>query len=328
MLSKISIIVPVYNVESFLERCVDSLLHQTHNNTEIILVNDGSPDNSGEICDTYAKKHQNIKTIHRENGGLSAARNSGLKIATGDYISFVDSDDWIHPEMMSVMLDAIKEHKANIAECDLITANEYYIKPINSEEERVVFKETRLDALKRIITNLRFSACVRLYEHDLIKGLRFPEGTNSEDVYFSLLVFERVDSLVRIPDQFYYYYENSESITRRPYSLKKFDSLNSGLHLQKTLNASEEDPELLNIIKHHILRKLLYHYKLLNYNSHLDTDYGHRKRIKKLIQENYFKSSTHHYYLRFANYFPVKVFEILIKWNEWRHKILKTNQFS
>ena len=123
--SLISIIVPVYNVEQYLSRCVDSLVNQTYHNIEIILVDDGSPDRSGEICDEYAKKDKRVKVIHQSNGGLSDARNTALDIAKGDYLMFVDSDDWIEPTMYEEMLSFMEKEQLDLVECgiNLVTNN-------------------------------------------------------------------------------------------------------------------------------------------------------------------------------------------------------------
>ena len=113
----ISVIVPIYNVEKYVNKCVGSIVNQTYTNLEIILVDDGSPDRCPEICDEWAKKDSRIKVIHKKNGGLSDARNAGMKIASGDYIAFVDSDDWIAPEMYERLLMAIKNDNSDIAAC-------------------------------------------------------------------------------------------------------------------------------------------------------------------------------------------------------------------
>ena len=117
MTDLVSVIVPIYKVEKYLGKCVDSIINQTYKNLEIILVDDGSPDNSGKICDEYAKKDNRIKVIHKENGGLSSARNAGLDVATGEFIAFVDSDDRIHLDFVEKLYRAIKEENADIASC-------------------------------------------------------------------------------------------------------------------------------------------------------------------------------------------------------------------
>ena len=117
---KISVIVPVYKVEPYLRKCLDSIINQTYRNLQIILVDDGSPDNCGAICDEYASKDSRIEVIHQENGGVSAARNAGLKLAAGDYIGWVDSDDWIEPDMYAYMLENMQKYEADIAVCSQI----------------------------------------------------------------------------------------------------------------------------------------------------------------------------------------------------------------
>ena len=114
---KISVIVPVYKVEKYLDRCVESIVNQTYKNLEIILVDDGSPDNCPAICDAWANKDERIKVIHKENGGVSSARNRGIDAATGDYIGFVDSDDWIEPDMYELLADNAKKYDADISRC-------------------------------------------------------------------------------------------------------------------------------------------------------------------------------------------------------------------
>ena len=134
---------------------MDSILRQTITfNYEIILVNDGSTDNSGELCDDFKNKNKNIIVIHRKNSSGSAgmARNTGLKIATGFYISFIDSDDWIHPKMIKTMIHSLEQHKAKVAECDLIITNKYFLHPLKKENRSTVFIDNRIEALTRIIS--------------------------------------------------------------------------------------------------------------------------------------------------------------------------------
>ena len=121
----ISIIVPIYKVEEYLPRCIESILNQTYQDFELILVDDGSPDLSGDICDVYAETDPRIKVIHQENSGISDARNEGLSRAKGEYISFIDSDDWVHPEFLQQLLYTIEKYDADIAECGKILTPEY-----------------------------------------------------------------------------------------------------------------------------------------------------------------------------------------------------------
>lgn len=315
--SKISVIVPVYDVEKYLYRCVDSILEQTHSNTEIILVNDESPDNCGEICEEYARKDSRIKVIHRKNGGLSAARNSGLEQASGDYISFVDSDDWIHPKMLEVMLKTLVEYNTEVVECDLITSLDTPVNyPENDDVEIIV--EEGSDILNRIIKNQHFSVWRRLYKHELIKGLTFLEGKNSEDVYYTFDVFKKTNKNVRIRYHFYTYFVNLEGITKMPYTLKKLDSLDAALYLQDNAHTVINNTNLVKVINQNLLDTLLYHYKLLNYNPQLDRSFQLRKKIKTLIGNHYNKDDSNNLYLKLSRYLPLSFFNIIIRLNKIR----------
>ena len=182
----ISVIVPIYNVEKYLARCVDSIVNQTYKNLEIILVDDGSPDNCPAMCDEWAEKDSRIRVIHKENGGVSSARNAALDIATGDYIGFVDSDDWIEPEMYSSLIQKISESGKNIALCS------YYAVEISGEryECRCVVDKEVLDKddYFRFIVLGGDGGYIwnRLYDADILKEVRFDEDIwYSEDLLFN-----------------------------------------------------------------------------------------------------------------------------------------------
>ena len=183
---KISVIVPVYKTEGLLDRCVESIVGQTYKNLEIILVDDGSPDNCPAMCDEWAEKDSRIRVIHKENGGVSSARNAALDIATGDYIGFVDSDDWIEPEMYSSLIQKISESGKNIALCS------YYAVEISGEryECRCVVDKVVLDQddYFRFIVLGGDGGYIwnRLYDADILKEVRFDEDIwYSEDLLFN-----------------------------------------------------------------------------------------------------------------------------------------------
>jgi len=312
MKPKVSFIIPVYNSEKFLNRCIDSVLGQSYKNIEIILVNDGSTDKSAVICNSYAEKYD-VKAIHIKNSGAGGARNIGLKYATGDYISFIDSDDWIHHDMTRTMLSVFKKDEVDIVECDLKIASDY---KIDSEIENhySIVKESRIQSLKRIIRNQRFSVVVRLYKKDILNGLHFRERIMSEDVYFTIEVLNRINCLARIPNKLYYYYINKESISKKPYNLKKLDTLDSALFVQNEISKGVSDSELRDISRYFLLEVLMLHYKELHYNNSLDPCMTHRRRIKTIIKQNYsIKDSSLH--LKIARYLPIPFFNLLIKLN-------------
>lgn len=170
---ELSIIVPIYKTELYLKKCIDSILNQIFKNFELILVADGSPDRCGEICDEYAKKDNRIKVIHKKNGGQASARNEGLDIAKGNYIGFVDSDDWLEPNMYEVLYNEIIKSNSIISICKITTS-----KKIKNKVKKIKIldsKEKIFDALLRE-NYLKWSVCNKLYKKEDIKNIRFLEG--------------------------------------------------------------------------------------------------------------------------------------------------------
>lgn len=324
MNSLISVIVPVYKVEPFLHKCIDSIINQSYKNLEIVLINDGSPDNCGKICDDYASKDSRIKVIHQQNKGLSGARNAGLDLCIGDYVSFVDSDDWIEYEMYEEMLGLLLEHKLDMVECDVNRTSEVNQ---NKNIETQIRIENSLEALKRIIKTSCFSVWRRLYKREVIENSRFLLNKTSEDIYFTIDLVQEISSLGYINLPFYNYRSNPDSIMKSGYSRKRLkDSIDGSLYLQNVL-AKIKDNQLQLIIINHMLLKLLLHYKLLNYHSQLDSDYTSRNYVRKLIKSNYSDVSDNHIELKLARYLPIKYFYLLTQINTLKHKVLDKSKF-
>lgn len=212
----ISVIVPVYNVESYLPRCVDSLLTQTYENLEIILVDDGSQDASGSICDRYAGKDARIRVIHKENGGLSSARNAGLDAASGEYIGFVDSDDWMEPDAYAVMLGLMEKYDAQ-----LVCAGRYDVNAATGQstvglcpvQEECISGEALAGRIF-LFDNCDSSACDKLYRRELLDGLRYPEGRVCEDMPVTYRVALRAERVVMCDKPVYNYFHRAGSITQ------------------------------------------------------------------------------------------------------------------
>ena len=208
----ISIIVPVYNVEQYLEKCVKSIIAQTYKNIEIILVDDGAKDNSGKMCDELALLDERIKVIHKQNGGLSDARNHGMKIATGEYIGFVDSDDYIAEDMFETLYKTIKENEADIS---IVSFYEMYkgrlIGVRDSGNLEIMNKE---EAMKELLidTKIQSYAWNKLFKRDLFSDLQFPTGKNFEDIATTLLLFEKCDKVALLEVPKYYYLRRDDSI--------------------------------------------------------------------------------------------------------------------
>lgn len=280
--TKVSIIVPVYNVEKYLKRCVDSLLNQTHENIEVILVDDESPDNCGIICDEYAKKDSRIKVIHKKNGGLSSARNAGLEIATGDYILYVDSDDWISIDTLELL------KKYMLEDYDVISFKCEYMK-----EEKIVnigkANEKKCDSVefmtKTFERKIDFFVWNKLYKNTIFKEIRFPEGKNYEDlgtmdkIYYTAKKF-----LITEYCLYYYWLENPNSITKN-HTLKNMEDYLWAIK-QMYKNSSrlfEENNKSNNIVIAWYKQMLIQLY--INYIKSSYKDEYLLTRIKKELKE-------------------------------------------
>lgn len=222
----VSVVVPVYNVEAFLPQCIDSLLAQTHPNLEIILVDDGSKDSSGAICDRYAAEHSCIQVIHKENGGLSDARNVGIAAAKGDYIGFVDSDDFVRPEMYRSLLQALCHGEA-IATCGRYTTDE--AGNLTGEEFTLDAPKTYIaaEAMNEILVGgpVDVAAWDKLYRKDLFDGITFPVGEINEDAAIIFRLVDKAEKIVHIGAPMYYYRGRSGSITKSGYKPNKIQAL-------------------------------------------------------------------------------------------------------
>lgn len=221
----VSVIVPVYKVEQYIRQCVDSILTQTYRNLEIILVDDGSPDNCPQICDEYALTDRRVVVIHQRNGGVANARNSALNICTGDYVAFVDSDDWIESNMIQRMLSAVREHdvdaafcRANIIDGQEITETRFAFFP----NETVVTAERMVElSLKDEVSG---QAWLRLMKRDCWENVRFPEGRNYEDLAISFQPFLYAEKgAVFLTEALYNYRMNQNGISLGGKSKNAYD---------------------------------------------------------------------------------------------------------
>ncbi|MCQ2528273.1 MAG: glycosyltransferase [Saccharofermentans sp.] len=212
----VSVIIPVYNVADYLEHCVTSVRNQIYKNLEIILVDDGSSDNCPALCDNYAKEDNRIKVIHKENGGLSCARNAGLEVATGDLIAFVDSDDYVHPEYISRLYDMMAKSGAGIAICNFrkIYSNSlvFNYPQIPSSDYITMDYQKALDELVGFNSVQYVLTWNKLYKRQIFDELRFPVGKISEDFYMSFKVLHLAGTIAMSTDQLYYYYLRKGSI--------------------------------------------------------------------------------------------------------------------
>lgn len=217
MESLITIIIPVYNVECFLVRCLDSVIGQSYKNLEILVIDDGSTDSSGIICDKYAERDNRIKVIHKKNGGLSSARNVGLDSAHGEYVSFIDSDDFISSEFVEHLLQTIKKSEADIAFCDYTFY--YSVEPTcerhqSGRDVLYIGKESIMKNFYNHNCGISVIACNKLYKRDLFENIRFPVGRLYEDEATTYIVFYSSKRVVYLKESLYYYFQRPGSITK------------------------------------------------------------------------------------------------------------------
>ena len=318
----ISIVVPVYNIEKYIHKCIHSILTQSYTNLEVILVDDGSPDNCPQICDEYAAKDCRIKVIHQKNLGVSGARNSGLKNATGEYVGFVDSDDWIHPKMYEEMLDVLIKENLDVVECQIQRSN----KPIEIEKpfSYTYSVENQIEAFLRVIENQDFSVWRRLYKKVVIKNLNFRLGKIYEDVYFTTDLLLKVKKLAFIHYPLYFYFTGNKSITRETHSLKTLDSIEAAVYLQQQIYDSSLKSVLFSTTQKFIQQILLYNYKLLQLNPKLDQETFYRNKVRSLIKLNYTINSK--LQVQAARFIPIRLYNFLLLFIRRVKNIKKNNE--
>lgn len=255
----ISVIVPIYKVEPYLDRCVRSIVEQTYQNLEIILVDDGSPDQCPIICDEWAMKDSRIQVIHKENGGLSDARNAGLAVATGDLISFIDSDDWIEPDFLEALYAALTATKAQIAECAVA-----YVDEAGGELRRRAAAPLppmgKMEALRRLIQEDGIYQTVwnKLYRREVVDGILFEKGKHHEDDFWTYQIFDRIEKLAVVDKPLYNYLQRSGSIIGAGYTVKRLDGLEARLLRMQYLQKYEE---LAALTRQNLILDCMWHYQ-------------------------------------------------------------------
>ena len=247
----ITIIVPIYNVEQYLQNCVDSIINQTYTNLEILLIDDGSQDRCGEICDEYAKKDGRVRVFHTENRGLSASRNLGLREAKGEFIGFVDSDDWIEPEMYDVLLRKMKETDADICVCGYWSEGVSSTKQFHYTDALYNEKEAMTALIHGKIGNYTWN---KLYRKDAFQGISFPVGRYYEDVDILCEVLSNSGSIKVLDTAKYHYRQRAFSITNSHSGKNLFDYADAYLTRLKYLE--EQQPQIFAENKDEILQSV------------------------------------------------------------------------
>ncbi|WP_164667396.1 glycosyltransferase family 2 protein [Virgibacillus doumboii] len=220
---EISIIVPVYNSSPYIKKCLDSILTQTFKNFELIVVNDGSTDHSGDICNQYAQKDNRVRVVHKKNGGVASARNTGLEMAKGEYVSFVDGDDWIYEDMYLILYELCKKTKSDISICS--NDREVNGEVIRVEREEFIKEMDNIEAMKQLFTAkyYRFAVWGKLYRKRCFNNIRYPEDRRLDDLPTTYKIFAKANKVVYTNYSGYIYLLRENSIITSSYNEKKLD---------------------------------------------------------------------------------------------------------
>ncbi|MFD0829839.1 glycosyltransferase family 2 protein [Neobacillus sp. M.A.Huq-85] len=285
---KVSIIVPIYKVEKYLSRCIESILEQTYTNLEIILVDDGSPDQCGEIAEQFAEKDNRIVVFHKENGGLSDARNFGMQFTTGEYTMFVDSDDWLEESMVENMVFTSKKYNADVVQSAFYYAYNQHLlfdNRIYSQNDPPVVLDNQ-SLMRQLVINetVKNFAWGKLYKTKMIEDLPFKKGVLFEDVFWAHKVMQRVNTFVILNSPLYNYFQRDDSIVAN-YSIRNLDII-KGLKERHSFIA-EHYHDLTKESYILLLKTSLIHYNLLLRNRKKDGSILGRMEIQQYIKRNF-----------------------------------------
>lgn len=281
----ISIVVPIYNVEKYLDKCINSLIKQTYAYIEIILVDDGSIDNCPAICDKWKEKDSRIIVIHKENGGLSDARNTGIEIAKGTYICFIDSDDYVDETYVEKLYNAIEDNNVNISQCGIDYINDEH-KTIKS----IGYDRNCLLSGRKIIEDSCNEHYIenevvwnRLYKTSLFETIKFPKGKLHEDEYTTYKLLYNENNIAIVPENLYKYRQSNNSIMRSKYSLKKFNDFKEAYN--EKINYFKERNDI--VVYDMVIRSYLSN--LSNIYIKIERDIQNSKQILRQIKNEYKK---------------------------------------
>ncbi len=294
----ITIVVPVYKVEEYLARCVDSILKQTYKDFELLLVDDGSPDNCGKMCDEYAKKDNRIFVLHQKNAGLSAARNTGLnwfyEQNRSDYITFLDSDDWLHPEYLRILMNGITENKVKISVCNY--------KRVTDEvtDENFDSIDYELTSPEDFLANHSWQynyAWGKIYHKSVFDDVRYPVGKNFEDTFTTYKVLHKCEKIAYTDLPLYYYLRNEKGISRSPWKpseLVIFDAMQEQMKFYKEKGLQKAFEKEFELFVHHHAYQIV---RIKENKKDLKKNKAKLKEIKrtlkKYLEENKDKFNVH-----------------------------------
>lgn len=303
----VSVIVPVYKVEKYLEKCVGSIINQTYKNLEIILVDDGSPDSCPKMCDLYAKEDKRVKVIHKQNGGLSDARNAGLDIMTGNFVCFVDSDDWVKKNYVEEMLNIQQKTNADVVACGINLVNEESgsVSEFKCSKKIVTYEYDKIlnNYFKKdeIISGVAWN---KLYKKEIFKNLRYPKGRIYEDNAIILQILYRCKKIVIIPNMLYNYLKRENSIMLTNMNEQKLKSM--------FLNNEERAQFLISIKEKNVLSKeVLFNLKHYCWIYRDLTD----ENLKNILKQDFkIKWNKYKKYLSLFDLNTYKLFYLMLKY--------------
>ncbi len=301
----ISVIIPIYKIEDYIHKCIDSVINQVYTNLEIILVDDGSPDRCGEICDEYARVDNRIKVIHKENGGLSDARNVGIESATGSYITLLDSDDWVHNEYIEKLFELLKVKNADIAVCNFIKTYSEDIPLVKDKE--VIYDFTNIEALRELTGKLSVQMVVawgKLYKTELFEHIRYPLGKTHEDEFTTHKLLFKARRIVFTTESLLYYRQRRDSIMGAGFKLR------NKIHAIQALEERAVFFENIgqDILKNETYRSLFRLYKSINenidkfedkksQNDYLDSYKKYKIKLRRSKQPLHFRIYSEVYFV-------------------------------
>lgn len=307
----ISVIVPVYNVEKYVEKCIESIVNQRYFDLEILLIDDGSTDSSGKICDRYQIRDKRIKVFHKENGGLSDARNYGMKLASGKYIIFIDSDDYLDIEMISLLYSELKESMADISVCGFYEVNEdgSILLKQHDSGKRVLLD--RKEAVKAVVEDREINSYVwnKLFKRELFSGIEFPFGRYTQDIFIMYQVFNHAEKVVEINRPLYYYLHRSTSIQGSRGHKLDWDQFCAYVEREKQLHS--EYPELVPFMVNEVCSFGIGIYQKFIKDSELIVeDEKRQKEIRKILIKYRRKAKINckikvRFYLWMIHYMPL-----------------------
>ncbi|TQS74126.1 glycosyltransferase [Ornithinibacillus gellani] len=306
----VSVVVPVYKVEAYLSRCVDSIRNQTYPSLQIILVNDGSPDRCGEICEDYRQQDPRIEVIHKENGGLSDARNYGMAAVKGEYTLFVDSDDWLAPDLIEALVQVSQKQAADVVQANFYYAYDHQLIPAyqTKEKETILGHDKVMGALvaNELVKNFAWG---KLYRTKLIRDIPFKVGVLFEDIFWQHQVMQKVHCYVMVHRPMIYYYQREDSIVAS-YSIRNLDMIQGLKERHQFLETYY--PKLVPASYVQLLKAHFIHYQLLLRHHRKDPRGLCRKQLIAYIrshdqelEEAVAADSTLHRQLRLFKWHPL-----------------------